>query len=227
MTARKVGAGRPSPVPGEPHAVPPPGSYSGRPRAARCGVAPSRTPRPARHAFCRSAFTLPAERTTSASSCPMTNAGDPGTSFLVSAGPKLSPGHPRPRLSQDSDSGRDTICTACTASPRARTPRTRGTARTCERAHAGARSPPSSKARGRFAARSAPVPRRRPPSARTSVPRRRSAALQWRSRSQPPPRPLPPHSRLLRRPESASPWAQARPRGRSRGLLRERRLGPR
>ena len=41
----------------------------------------------------------------------MTNAGDPGVAVSVSAGPKseAAPGHPRPRLSQNWDSGRDTI----------------------------------------------------------------------------------------------------------------------
>ena len=70
------------------HAVAPSGPYSDGPQFTLRAVAPPRSPLPARHAFCRSAFSFPANLTISASCCPWTNTGDSGTAFSVSAGPK-------------------------------------------------------------------------------------------------------------------------------------------
>ena len=98
----------PPPPPLGAHAAAPPGSYSVGPQPTPRGAAPPRSPPPALH---RVAFSFPAVLTISASCCPMTNAGDPGTALSVSAGPKseAAPGHPRARLSQCCDSGRDTM----------------------------------------------------------------------------------------------------------------------
>ena len=101
----------PLPPPRGFRAVAPSGSYSVGPQPTLRDAAPPRSPPPARHALSRVAFSFPAALTISASCCPMTKAGDPGTALSVSAGPKseAAPGHPRPRLSQCRDSGRDTI----------------------------------------------------------------------------------------------------------------------
>mmetsp|Transcript_6141 Transcript_6141/g.14130 ORF Transcript_6141/g.14130 Transcript_6141/m.14130 type:complete len:283 (-) Transcript_6141:24-872(-) len=132
-------SGCPSPVPGS-RVSPRAGLYSGGAHSMLRGAAPSRPPWPARQAHRRFAFSLPTERTTTASSCPMTYAEDPGTSFSVRVGPKRTPGHPRLRLSQCCASGRETIAHSvhCLA-PGSNTPhqehRAYMRARSCRRSH--------------------------------------------------------------------------------------------
>ena len=157
----------------------------------------------------------------------MTNTGDPGTSFSVSAGPKLSPGHPRPRLSQNSDSGRATILHSVHGlALGANTPHQVHSAYTRESACR--RSQPAVQ-QGTWSVR-CPVSSRAAPAPPVGASPRAPPAESGPSVALPqpaPPRPLALCNRLPRRPESAAPRAQARPRGHCREPLRERRRGPR